>query len=139
LFSLCALLAEAAIWLAVSRLAIFILPFRTIASMLDRPMRHPELAEPERGRQRKRIQWAIDRAAPVLPGETVCFPRGIAAFIMCRARGIDSVLHYGAAVFPGEGLKAHVWLQDGVYGITGHSVAAGYRVLARFPAGVTGE
>jgi hypothetical protein len=129
------LVAEAAVLLALSRLAIMILPFRRIASVLDRPMRRPDLVEPERSRERKRIQWAIGRAARLLPGKTVCFPRGIAAYTMCRARGIDSVLSYGAAVLPGEGLKAHVWLQDGAYGITGHSVAADYCVIARFPAG----
>ena len=139
LLSLSALLGEATMWLIISRLAIFALPFRIIASALDRPMRRRVLTEPQRGRQRRRIQWAIHRAARFLPGKTVCFPRGIAAFAMCRGRGIDSVLHYGAAVFPGEGLKAHVWLQDGVYGITGHSVAADYCVLARFPAGAIGE
>jgi hypothetical protein len=58
---------------------------------------------------------------------------------MCRARGIDSVLHYGAAVFPGEGLKAHVWLQDGRYGITGQSASSDYCVLARFPAQAGGN
>jgi hypothetical protein len=131
--------AEAAFLLAFSRLAIMILPFRTIASVLDRPMDKTELAEPERGRQRKRIQWAIARAARLLPGETVCFPRGLAAFRMCRARGIDSVLSYGAAVLPGEGLKAHVWLQDGTFGITGHQASAGYCVIARFPAEANGK
>jgi hypothetical protein len=129
-----AVFSEAFLLLALSRLALLFLPFRLIASFLDRPMARPQLPWQERARQRKAIQWAIDRAARCLPGETVCFPRGLAAFVMCRARGIDSVLHYGAAVVPGKGLKAHVWLLDGEYGITGHSVAAEYCLLARFPS-----
>jgi len=137
--AICGLLAESGLFLALARLAIFLLPFRTIASFLDRPLRRAAPDPRERRRQRNRIRWAIERAARLLPGETVCFPRGIAGFLMCRRRGIDSVLHYGAAVFPGEGLKAHVWLQDGVYGITGQSVCADYCVLARFPAAATGN
>jgi len=136
---LCMALAEAFVLLAVSRLAIVFLPFRVLAAYLDRPMRAPALTGPERIRFRKRIRWAVDRAARLLPGSTVCFPRGLAGFLMCRARGIDSTLHYGAAVVPGGGLKAHVWLMDGDYGITGQSVAAEYCLLARFPSGVTGD
>jgi hypothetical protein len=75
----------------------------------------------------------------MLPGKTVCFPRGIAAFMMCRARGIDPVLYYGAAVVPGEGVKTHVWLYDGDYGITGHNLADDYCVVARFPAAAKGN
>jgi hypothetical protein len=136
LISVCRLLTEAIFWLVVSRMAISAVPFRTIAFFLDRPMGRPGLRMPERGRQRRRISWAVERAARFLPGQTVCFPRGMAAFVMCRRRGIDSTLHYGAAVFPGEGLIAHVWLKDGVYGITGHSVARHYCVLAQFPTAV---
>ena len=137
--ALCGLVAEAAAWLVLSRLAILIVPFRIIASFLDRPLLRsgPDLAE--RQLQVKRIQWAIERACRVLPGETVCFPRGMAGFFMCRLRGIDSVLHYGAAVIPGEGLKAHVWLCDGNYGVIGHRIAEQYRILARFPAGAKGN
>jgi hypothetical protein len=137
--SLSRLLAEAAMWLTVSRLAIFVLRFRTIASYLDRPLRRPLLDSYARIGQRKRIQWAIGRAARLLPGETVCFPRGIAGFMMCRVRGIDSVLYYGAAISQNRRLKAHVWLRDGVHGIMGHSVASEYCVLARFPVGAPSD
>jgi len=134
---LCMALTEAFVLLALCRLAIFLLPFRVLAAYLDRPMTVPELTGPERVRQRNRIRWAVDRAARFLPGPTVCFPRGLAGFVMCRVRGIDSILHYGAAVVSDEGLKAHVWLMDGDYGITGQSVAAEYCLLARFPSKAT--
>ena len=127
---------EAALWLAIARFALFALRFATLASFLDRPFAARETEEPRRGAQRRRIARAVDIAAGLLPGRTVCFPRGLAAFMMCRVRRIGSVLHYGAAVFPGEGMRAHVWLMDGNYGITGHSVANAYCVLARFPSAI---
>ena len=136
---MCMALTEALVLLALSRLAIFLFPFRALAAYLDHPMRVPALTGPERVRQRNRIRWALDRAARLLPGPTVCFPRGLAGFVMCRVRGIDSILYYGAAVVPNEGLKAHVWLMDGDYGITGQSVAAEYSLLARFPSGAPEE
>ncbi len=134
LLALVALVVEASFWLLVARLALLLLPFRVLADFLDTPLRHLQPEGACRSRQRKEVQWAINRAAGFLPGQSTCFARGIAAFRMCRARGIDSVLLYGANVSPTQGLRAHVWLRDGIYGITGHDVAADYRVIARFPA-----
>jgi hypothetical protein len=127
------LFLEAVFLLAVSRMALCVLPFRFIAAFLDRPffLRSGELSEFET--QRKNVKWAVARASRVLPGETVCFPRGIAAHIMCQIRGIDTTLFYGAAVLPDRGLRAHVWLQDGATGIVGTSLADKYCVLTRFP------
>jgi hypothetical protein len=127
------LLVEATVLLAITRLVIFFLPFRIIAFALNRSF--GVLSQPrERERTRNDIRWAVERGARCLPGETVCFPKGVAAHIMCRARGIDSVLYYGALSSPAEGLIAHVWLKDGNTGIVGHSVAHRYSVLAQFPA-----
>ncbi|MDX9956791.1 MAG: lasso peptide biosynthesis B2 protein [Anaerolineae bacterium] len=127
------LLIEAAMYLLLARLALHVLPFRRIAAWLNRPPRRTELAGEGRERIRKEVIWAIEQAAKQLPGETVCFPRALAAQAMLRRRGISTTLYYGAATLPERGLTAHVWVQDGDEGVVGHREAGSYHVLARYP------
>ena len=124
---------EAVLLLAWSRVALRILPFRHIAWFLDLPLLRRRRDIPQREQECKNVEWAIGRGARVLPGKTVCFPRGIAAHVMCRMRGIDTTLYYGAAILPDSGLSAHVWLQDGLTGVVGKDTASAYCVLTQFP------
>jgi hypothetical protein len=116
-----------------ARVLLRVLPFRRLTSLLSLPVQQSALSGAERGQLRGDVCWAIDKAAKFLPGRTVCFPRGIVAQVMCRKRGIDTIMYYGAAVDPAEGLRAHVWVQDGGFGVVGHLAVDRYRVLARFP------
>ena len=130
------LLIEAAFFLLCARLLLRLLSFRQLTRLLEYPIKHPVLSENEelqRVELRNNIRWAIERSAAHLPGPTVCFPRGMAAQAMCRRRGIDTKLYYGAAVLAGQGLAAHVWVQDGSDGVVGYQEAGQYLVLARFP------
>jgi len=127
------LFLEAVLLLAWSRVALRLLPFRHIAWFLDLPLLRQRSDIPEREQECKNVEWAIGRGAMVLPGETVCFPRAIAAHVMCRTRGIDTTLYYGAAILPDSGLTAHVWLQDGLTGVVGKDTASAYCVLTQFP------
>jgi len=52
---------------------------------------------------------------------------------MLRRRGIDSVLYYGAAQDPENGLRAHVWVRDGDVDVIGCEIARGFAILAAFP------
>jgi hypothetical protein len=128
------LFLEACVHLGWARLLLKIFSFRRLTWAFSSPLRKTVLSSAEREQLRRDVCWGIERAADLLPGKTVCFPRGIAAQIMCRKRGIDSILYYGAAVDPLTGLTAHVWVQDGAEGVVGHLVASRYGVLARFPA-----
>jgi hypothetical protein len=119
--------------LGISRLALRVLPFRYIAGILDRSLLPGKCDVPDRKRKRRSISWAIARGSDLLPGNTVCFPQGIAAHVMCLRRGIDTTLYYGAAIRPDTGLTAHVWLQDGSTGVVGTRVADKYFILAQFP------
>jgi hypothetical protein len=128
------LFVEAFLWLLFARLLLWVVPFRHLTWLLRRtPPAHNNLAGAERQHFNRDVRWAVDRAAAFLPGETVCFPRGIAAQAICRRRGIPAVVYYGAANAQGTGLSAHVWVLDGDDGIVGHKLANEFRVLARFP------
>lgn len=79
----------------------------------------------------RQVSSAVERMAGLLPGKTVCFPRGIAVQAMLRRRGIGTTLYYGAR---DDGkLTAHVWVQDGDRGVIGLPENGEYAVVATFP------
>ena len=128
------LLVEACLYLICARLMLLLLSFRQLTRFFNRsPAKGIVPASPERARLRQDVRWAITRAAEHLPGETACFPRGIAAQAMFRRRGCHATLYYGAATLPQKGLTAHVWVLDGTEGIVGHQAAKDYRIIAHFP------
>lgn len=124
---------EAYMCLIWARLLLRFLSFRRLISFFSTPLRKTAPASVVREELREDVCWAIERGARALPGETVCFPRAIAAQLMCRRRGIDTTMYYGASVDPVAGLIAHVWVQDGTHGVVGHFDSYRYSVLACFP------
>lgn len=127
------LVVEAALSLLLARLAIKLFPFRLLVWYCNRHSKKHEVIGPERDHLRMEVSRAIDRAASILPGKTVCFPRGIVAQSMLRRRGVGTTLYYGAATLPEVGLTSHVWVRDGEEGVVGHSNSANYQILAHYP------
>ena len=127
------LLAEAAAFLAVSRLLVILVPFRWLAPVLARkaspkPLENSPTAPATTGA----IARAVSRAARHVPWNAVCLPQAMAAKAMLRRRGIDAELHLGAGFDPAGKLIAHAWLvSDGSIVLGGDGVA-GIAPLARF-------
>ena len=129
------LLIEARLNLLAARLAIRLLPFRRLTAFFERPAARPEQSGAARAQLIKEVRWAIWTATRHQRERIVCFPRAIAAQAMLRRRGVSTTLYYGAASQAGQGLSAHVWVQDGEAEVVGKRSAAGVKVLARYPAG----
>lgn len=127
------LLVEAMLYLLAARAALSVVPFRRLVPFFESPAKKPEITGARRELARAVVGWAIEVAAGRLPGETVCFPRAIAAQAMLRRRGVSTMLYYGAATLPQRGLTAHAWVQDGAAGVVGHQSAPDYHVLACYP------
>ena len=127
-----ALLAEAAFTLALARVALRVVPFRRLKAYMTRPVKGPEVAGVARAHLRKEVAWAVRTAARHLPGDTVCFPRGIATQVLLRRRGVGTTLYYGVARTPETGPTAHVWVQDGAQGVMGYWHARCYTILAAY-------
>jgi Transglutaminase-like superfamily len=127
---------EAILCLIAARVAVRVLPFRTLARSFERHVRTPELDGPARDLVRAEVRRAVYRAALGLPG-TDCFPRAIAAQAMLRRRGVATTLYWGAATIPGEGLVGHVWLKDGEIGVQGSRASGRYSALASFSPATT--
>ena len=123
-------LAEACAFLIVASLLLRMLPFRVIALWLDRPLKRRKYTSRDRTRSYQRIRWAVERGSQRL-GST-CFPRALAAHAMCRRRGLESVLYYGAVPARG-GWNSHAWVKHGQTDFVGSEIAPNYQVLAQFP------
>jgi hypothetical protein len=125
-----ALAIDAAVCLTGARLALALVPFRWIVDVSIRPPRRVA-AERDRDRAIRDVRWAIAAAAARLPGETVCFPRALAAQSMLRRRGVATTMTYGARTRDAR-LDAHVWLTAGSTGIVGHEAASDFSALATY-------
>ena len=127
------LLLEAALWMAVARFAIAVLPFRHLGFLAARPIRQPRPSHQVRVIMVRRVRWAIVTATRRVPWRALCFQQGLAAQLMLRRRGIPSVLYYGAAPDDRSGLSAHVWVRDGDVDVIGGDIAYRFAILATFP------
>jgi len=126
------LLAEAAVRLLWARSVLVAVPFARIARGLERPVAVPAEVSAETIR---RIRWAVETAARVLPVSLTCLPQGLAACGLLRARGGSPAMYYGVAS-RGEGrFEAHVWVEAAGMPVVGHRVADEFTVLTVFSPG----
>ena len=132
-----ALACEAAVYLITARVALGVVPFPRIVRSSSRAVRRDPLTGRAREQAIADVRWAIAAAGARLAGDTVCFPRALAAQAMLRRRGVPSTLSYGARTRRDQ-LDAHVWLTAGGDGVVGHEVAGEYRVVKVYENGAAG-
>jgi hypothetical protein len=121
------LVAEAALFLGLSRLLLLALPFGRIAPWLQRG---PDSGPGDTATVRA-VRQAVTVAARNVPWNAVCLPQAMAAKAMLARRGQGSALHLGAAVADG-GLNAHAWLVAGGEIVVGEAGMPDMTPLARF-------
>ncbi len=135
-----ALIAEAAAWLLIARLALLLAPFPMIARRLGAfvPPADPRVAEvaapttPEQAKTARLVSWAVTRAAAHVPFRAVCLPQAMAGRIMLRRRGVASAMHFGAAKGTEKALDAHAWLDAAGVKVTGYPVGPQFAEIACF-------
>lgn len=129
------LLVETAIWLAVARVAILVVPFRWLAPRLGATMAESPMAEPRMGELGWRLGWALRVASRYTPWQTRCLVQAMAGKMLLKRRGIPSTLYLGLAKDPDGQLAAHAWLRCGGRTLTGGRVGRRYKVIAKFAEG----
>lgn len=130
-----ALVAEAAAWLALVRLAVLVLPFRVIAAGLGTHMRESAMTDhPDDVELGRRIGWAIGAVSVRAPWRTKCLEQALAGKAMLRLRRIPNTMYLGVArAADGESpLDAHAWLRTGTLHVTGGARSERYAVLSTF-------
>jgi hypothetical protein len=150
-----AVLLEAATWLLVARLSLIFVPFPRLALRLGtlvaptdtRAVRATSDDRRDQARIAQEVGWAVTRAARHVPFNAVCLPQAMAARIMLKRRGVDSVLHFGARIGKDKigqdkigtdktgqdkPIDAHAWLDAAGVEVTGYPVANTYVEIACF-------
>ncbi|HYD24690.1 MAG TPA: lasso peptide biosynthesis B2 protein [Croceibacterium sp.] len=125
------LLVEATATLAVTALAVAMLPFRRVVALARRPDGAPP-GEAERLRQVAAVRWAVAACARRVPWRAKCLEQGFAAQWMLRRRAVPAVVHYGVAR-AGGGLQAHAWVRAGTDDVIGCENLADFAEVAQFP------
>lgn len=132
-FSQQKLLVEASLYLLAARCLIGFVPFRHLSALLDEELNAAVSQEIGIGIAQD-VKWAIDSASRHLPVRLVCFPRGIAAYMMLHRRQVDIRLHYGISNRRENIYAGHVWVTYGNFGIIGCEQLEQYTVLMSFPS-----
>jgi hypothetical protein len=134
------LLAEAVTYLFAARLALIFIPFPRLARHLGtfvpptdpRVLQTKAVATDGQALLAEDIGWAVTRAARYVPFRAVCLPQAMAARVMLRRRGVESVMHFGAAKGTEKPLDAHAWLDAAGVEVTGYPVAKNFAEIACF-------
>lgn len=132
---------EAAIFLAIARTWLLVVPFRNIAETLGTS--HPATAprgmlapaSEQENEVARRVSEAVKRAAKNIPVHAVCIQQAIAAKLMLRRRRIRSIMHFGVArgiPESGAGMRAHAWLQTASVEVTGFPLDDDLKEIAYF-------
>jgi Transglutaminase-like superfamily len=119
---------EAAIFLAIARTWLLVVPFRKIAETLGTshapsvPYKNLAPVSEEQDEKARQISEAVKRAAKNIPVHAVCIQQAIAAKMMLERRGIHCVMHFGVGrglPDSGAAMRAHAWLRTANVEITG--------------------
>lgn len=132
-------IVEAALFLALARLAVACIPFRLIARWLG-PMVPPDAAQRTAAQeasdlhdQLRFIRWSVNAVGRRQPFAAVCLPRALAARAMCRRRGIGSTLRLGSQVGQAAAVQTHAWLDAEGVGLTGYPLPTDMVEVGCFP------
>ena len=101
-------LAEALVWVAATRAALAVVPWRHVSAAFERTPVRP--GPPDWARARRAV-WAVDAVARrVLPARP-CLTQALVARRMLRRCGVETALQLGAARGPEGDFRAHAWLE----------------------------
>ncbi|MBT5873545.1 MAG: lasso peptide biosynthesis B2 protein [Candidatus Latescibacteria bacterium] len=126
------LVLEAALFLILTRLALFALPFRRISPFLGVHLQTSSEQLSSRTEWcARRVGRGIHFAFLRLPWHSTCLVQAIAAMMMLRRRGEASTLYIGVGR-ENETFGAHAWLRSGQFIVTGGDEKDKFKVLSSF-------
>jgi hypothetical protein len=102
------MLARAAVAVPLVRLALSLLPFRTVHRAVARAVRRGRRAD---GVSADRVIWGVRAVAARVPAAT-CLTQALAASVLLSRYGHEATLRVGVARDAGGHLRAHAWLES---------------------------
>lgn len=105
------MLIKAAVLLGGVRLSLWLLPFPTARSLIDRASRRSRrlAGDPLSVDQ---IAWTVEVASRVVPGGGHCLSKALSAQILLLRRGYPAEVRYGAVKESTADFIAHAWLES---------------------------
>lgn len=101
------LILRALLTLAVARVTLWILPFKTVRKLLT--PRRP--GAPSETITTERVQWAVANAQRVIPDAT-CLPQAVTAEALLTRAGHPVLLRIGVMKTPAGRFLAHAWAES---------------------------
>ena len=124
------LLVEALFALALARIAMALIPFRSIAAWLGTAgAESSSAATSDELRAAEEIGWAVGVLGRRVPGDGRCLAQALAATRMLRHRGLEGTVTFGVREGASAGFDAHAWLRMGSCVVTG---GPGYQEFKAF-------
>jgi hypothetical protein len=127
------LLAKAALLLGAIRIGLWLLPFRTLRSFLDRAAVFHRVGEADY-EPTDVVVWAVEVAARGLPAFDTCLTRALAAQVLLSRRGRPALLRIGVVRSSEGKFEAHAWVES-----DGRVVIGGYELERYTPLAALGE
>jgi hypothetical protein len=117
----------AAAMLVLTRVSLWMLPFRAVRRLMAWA---PRRTEAPRLPCARRVGWAVKRTSRFVPGAS-CLAQALTAEWLLRRFGTPGLLRIGVAKTPEGGLRAHAWVEsEGRIVVGALSDLAAYTVLA---------
>lgn len=108
-----ALLLNATLLLAATKLGLRLLPFQTLRRLLARLKPSSNLAGfPTSDLHLQKIVWAVEVASRNIPGGAKCLPRALVAHNLLTRQGYPAQLRIGVAKDEEGQLEAHAWVES---------------------------
>jgi Transglutaminase-like superfamily len=126
------LLAKAALLLGTIRVGLWLLPFRTLRSLLDRASAFRRVGQTDQ-EPTDVVVSAVEVVARCLPAFDTCLTRALAAQVLLSRRGCPALLHIGVVRSPEGKFEAHAWVES-----DGRVVIGGYELERYTPLAALG-
>lgn len=124
----CRLLVSAIVYLVSIRVALVVLPFRTLIR-LPRLFSERNYLGRDNGLPPERIAWAVQAVSRYLPGMRNCLVQALATQAMLARRNYPAHLRIDVVKDEDGRLKAHAWVEFGGKVIIGKGGASQYTPL----------
>ena len=94
------------------RLGLWLLPFLTLQSLLDRISRPSPSFVKTNPRDLDKIVWAVNQSSRYTPGGAKCLARALTTQVIMRRHGYSPQLKIGVAKGERGQLEAHAWIEN---------------------------
>lgn len=106
------LLLKSSIWIIATRIALGLLPFKTVRTRMAKWGKSHNLDELSSANNRvEKIIWAVELSSRYLLPQSPCLTKALVAQMMLSQQGYATLLRIGVARNPDGTLQAHAWLE----------------------------